>query len=115
MSGYYIAASAIALLGLALWRRAWRKRTDNLAINATWLENFSPVSYRPMLRLADPEDPGYLNQRSGPQAAAHYRQMQRRMFREYLRGLSRDFHRLYNIASKRSWSGLVDEKLKFIF
>jgi hypothetical protein len=126
MTGYYIAALPVAATIVILaWRRAWRKREDRLEVVAAWLENFSPATYLPMLRLANSGDSGYLNSRSGPEAAARYRQMQRRMLREYLRGLSRDFHRLHTVASEsprrsriereNSALVLIEEKLEFIF
>jgi hypothetical protein len=131
MTGYYLAAApVVALIAILVWRRAWRKREDNLQITQAWLENFSPNSYRPMLRLANSGDTGYLSSQRGPEAAARYRRTQRRMLREYLRGLSRDFHRLHTIAAERAVNvripnvgnhrgnsslALVEEKLEFIF
>jgi hypothetical protein len=126
MTGYYLAAvTVIVLIALVAWRRAWRKREDSLQITEAWLESFSPDSYLPMLRLANAGDSGYLNTQRGPEAAARYRRRQRRMLREYLRGLSRDFHRLHTIAAEsagcvRTDRGnlslvLVEEKLEFIF
>src|ERR1700691_4574640 len=126
MIGYYLAAVPVAaLIVIVAWRRAWRNRADNLQITEAWLENFSPGSYLPMLRLANPGDSGYLNLQRGPEAAARYRCLQRRMLREYLRGLSRDFHRLHIIAAESSWRvrvdhensalALMEEKLEFIF
>jgi hypothetical protein len=95
MAGYYLAAGPVAaLVVIVAWRRAGRKREDSLPIIEAWLESFSPGSYLPMLRLANSGDSGYLNLQRGPEAAARYRRMQRRMLREYLRGLSRDFNRL---------------------
>ncbi len=126
MTGYYLAVVPVAaLIVIVVWRRTWRKREDNLEITEAWLENFSPESYLPMLRLANLGDSGYLNAQRGPEAAARYRRLQRRMLREYLRSLSRDFHRLHIIADESSWRGrvdrensalaLVEEKLEFIF
>jgi len=126
MTGYYLAAVTVAaLIVVVIWRRAWRKREDSLEINEAWLENFSPHSYLPMLRLANSGDSGYLKTQRGPEAAARYRRLQRRMLREYLRGLSRDFHRLHIIAAESSGRvridgensslALIEEKLEFIF
>jgi hypothetical protein len=126
MLAYYLATVAVvSLIGIVAWRRAWRKREDSLEINAAWLENFSPGTYLPMLRLANSGDSGYVNAKRGPEAAAIYRRLQRRMLREYLRALSRDFHRLHTIAADSAWRAridhensalaLVEEKLEFIF
>jgi hypothetical protein len=103
MTAYYIAAlPVVVLIAIVAWRRARRRREDRPEIEA-WLENFSPGSYLPMLRLANSGDSGYLNTRCGPEAAARYRQRQRRMLREYLRGLSRDFRRLHTVAAENAW------------
>ena len=125
MTGYYLAAVPVAAFVVVLvWRRAWRKREDSLQIEA-WLASFSPDTYRPMLRLANAGDIGYLKMHRGPEAAAIYRRRQRRMLREYLHGLSRDFHRLHAIAAESAWRTridrensalvLIEEKLEFIF
>jgi hypothetical protein len=126
MTGYYLAAVPVAaLIVIVVWRRAWRKREDSLEIAEAWLESFSPESYRPMLRLANSGDAGYLKIQRGPEAAALYRCTQRRMLREYLRGLSRDFDRLHIIAAESAWLArvgrensalaLMEEKLEFSF
>ena len=125
MTGYYLAAVPVAALIVTLaWRHAWRKREGSLQIEA-WLESFSPDTYRPMLRLANSGDTGYLKIHRGPEAAASYRRRQRRMLREYLHGLSRDFHRLHTIAAESACRSridrensalvLIEEKLEFIF
>ncbi len=126
MTGYYLAATAIAaLIVIIVWRREWRQPEHSSRINEAWLETFSPGAYLPMLRLANSSDAGYLNAKRGPEAAASYRRRQRRMLREYLRGLSRDFHRLHTITDSSAWRArinrensalaLKEEKLNFIF
>ena len=124
MTGYYLAAVAV-LIAMMVWLHPWRKREDNRELMEAWLENFSPHIYLPMLRLAQSADTGYLNTQRGPEAAARYRRVQRRILREYLRGLSRDFHRLHALGtetrslartdSDNSSFALIEEKLEFIF
>jgi hypothetical protein len=123
MTGYYLGAVA-ALIVIIASRRPWRRREDNLKVMEAWLDNFSPHSYLPMLRLADSGDTGYLNIQRGPMAAARYRRIQREILKDYVRGLSRDFHRLHALGTddglrrihhENSALALVDEKLEFIF
>jgi hypothetical protein len=81
-----------------------------------WLESFSLNSYRPMVRLASGSDRSFLAKRRTLRIARRYRRTQRVLLREYLRGLSRDFHRLYSIAAVRDRSvELFDGHLEFIF
>jgi hypothetical protein len=78
-----------------------------------------------MLRLADHRDTGYLSMLQGHEVAARYRRVQRRLLREYLHGLSRDFHRLHTIAtqgalrsrqeSEISFFALAQKKIEFAF
>jgi hypothetical protein len=69
-----------------------------------------------MLRLATGSDRPFLAERSTPRIARKYRRTQRTLLREYLRGLSRDFQRLYSIAAVQDRSvELFDGQLEFIF
>lgn len=126
MIPYFLAAlTAAALTAIALWRRPWRRRDDNLQAVKDWLEHFSPDSYLPMLRLADQCDTGFVTARGGTEQAARYRRVQREILREYLRVLSRDFHRLHAVATESALRArddhgnlslvLVEEKMEFIF
>jgi hypothetical protein len=93
--------------------------------DATFLENFSPETYRPMLRLASKMDRRYLTAAHGAKLATFHRRVQRKLLREYLRDLSRDFNRLYDIATAKAVhavtdSGnlsmtLVEQQMGFIF
>jgi hypothetical protein len=85
------AAVAFALLFCALVRR------DRFAgINAEWLGSFSVARYRPMERLLAEEDFDFLASQRGyaPSIARRLRSERRKIFREYLRCLWRDFGRL---------------------
>jgi hypothetical protein len=93
--------------------------------DATFLENFSPETYRPMLRLASRMDRRYLTRAHSAKLAAFHRRIQRKLLREYLHELSRDFNRLYDIATTKAVhattdSGslsmtLVEQQMGFIF
>ncbi len=126
MIGEILAALFVAALGaIVLWRKPWRRQEENLAAVEAWLETFSPESYTPMLRLAERLDVGFLTQHRGPEEATRYKKLQRQILREYLRVLSRDFHRLHRLATESalrartdpesSSLALVEEKLEFIF
>jgi hypothetical protein len=104
---------------------AWRLRNDERVALEAWVEGFSSDSYLPMLRLAKPDDSAFLNAHRGPGEAARYRRLQRQLLKEYLRSLSRDFHRLHTLADSCAphapghdsgeTSVSVDEKMAFIF
>lgn len=116
-SDLLLAAPLAAFVVFAAWRWS-RHRPEDPARLEKWLERFSPDSYLPMLRLADGKDQGYLEVQRGPEAVVLYRQMQRQILREYLRILSRDFHRLHILASRgfvRVPLVLAEEKVKFVF
>ena len=93
--------------------------------DASFLENFSLKTYRPMLRLASQMDRRFLESAHSPQLASCHRKIQRQLLREYLRELSRDFNRLYSIATAKSVHALndsgnlsmtlVEQQMGFIF
>jgi len=62
-----------------------------------WWRTFSLEKYRPMERLFLQEDFEFLSSQPGfsPKLARRLRAERRRIFRRYLRSLSRDFDRLY--------------------
>jgi hypothetical protein len=70
--------------------------------DVSFLENFSLAAYRPMLRLASQMDRKFLSSAHGKTLAGCYRRIQRDLLREYLREASKDFNRLYAIATAKS-------------
>jgi len=118
-------AAASAVIVILAWRRPWRRRGDDRLVLETWLETFSLDGYLPMLRLAESSDAGFLSGYRGAEAAARYRHLQCQMLKEYLRSLSRDFHRLHILAvespPREGRDGgnpslaAVEEKMEFIF
>jgi hypothetical protein len=69
--------------------------------DASFLDNFSLMKYRPMLRLASQMDRKYLSVAHSDKLAGCYRKIQRGLLREYLRDASKDFNRLYSIANAK--------------
>lgn len=72
------------------------------ASELSFLESFSLRSYRPMLRLASQMDRNFLAKAHSAPLATCYRRIQRDLLREYLRDASRDFNRLYAIATAKA-------------
>lgn len=70
--------------------------------DSSFLENFSLGAYRPMLRLASQMDRKFLTAAHGEVLAGCYRKIQRNLLREYLRDASKDFNRLYAIATAKT-------------
>ncbi len=100
-----------AMLVMAEFVVWWRSHSHSYdSPNAeSWLDDFSSAAYRPMIRLAEPNDAGYLASQRGLDEAARYRRWQRRALRTYLRRLSRDFQRLHSLAAAAPW-----RRLKFL-
>jgi hypothetical protein len=69
--------------------------------DASFLDGFSPLRYRPMLRLATQMDRRFIRAAHGESLANCYRRIQRGLLREYLRNAAKDFNRLYAIANAR--------------
>jgi len=65
-----------------------------------WLANFSMATYRPMLRLLTEGDYEFFAAQPGitPKAVRQLRRERRRVFKTYLNGLVKDFHRLHLAA-----------------
>jgi len=65
-----------------------------------WCNYFSIDRYRPMERLFSDEDYRFLADQPGysPRLARRLKAERRRIFRQYLRSLGRDFNRLYTAA-----------------
>jgi hypothetical protein len=79
------------------FRRLAATRQDALP-SGEWWANFSLEKYRPMERLFAPEDYEFLAAQPGftPALARRLQAERRRIFRRYLKCLSRDFDRLYS-------------------
>jgi len=115
----------VAIVALTRLSSSQPPAQSSCASDASFLENFSMKTYRPMLRLASQMDRRYLKAAHGPKLASHHRKIQRQLLREYLRELSRDFNRLYDIATAKSVSAmndsgnisviLVEQQMGFIF
>jgi len=76
--------------------------------DVSFLESFSLGAYRPMLRLASQMDRKFLSSAHGETLAGCYRKIQRQLLREYLRDASKDFNRLYAIATAKSVQAVSD-------
>jgi hypothetical protein len=116
----------IAIVGLTKFSSTQPAAAKNsYGSDASFLEDFSLRTYRPMLRLSSQMDRRFLNSAHGPKLADHHRRIQRQLLREYLRNLSRDFNRLYDIATAKSVhalndtgnmsTSLVEHQMGFIF
>jgi|ERR1051325_9643868 hypothetical protein len=66
------------------------------------MREFDLRHYRPMLRLVEQEDAIFLESQPGyrPEIGRAWKRARRRVLRMYLRGLSRDFHRLHAEARR---------------
>lgn len=86
----------IAVAFILLFRKL-ASRPGQAEPNLDWWKNFSLEKYRPMERLFLEEDFAFLSSQPGftPQLARRLRSERRKIFRRYLRSLSRDFNRLY--------------------
>jgi hypothetical protein len=76
--------------------------------DVSFLDNFSLGAYRPMLRLASQMDRKFLSSAHGETLAGCYRKIQRNLLREYLREASKDFNRLYAIATAKTVQAVSD-------
>jgi hypothetical protein len=70
--------------------------------DTSFVENFSLATYRPMLRLASQIDRRFVSAAHSDSLGACYRKIQRGLLREYLRDASKDFNRLYAIATAKA-------------
>jgi hypothetical protein len=98
----------LALAEFILWWRSHSRGYDSQRTES-WLEDFSSAAYLPMIRLAEPNDAGFLAAQRGLSEAARYRRWQREALRSYLRRLTRDFQRLHTLAAAAPW-----RRLKFL-
>ncbi len=97
VGGILVGAFLAAFLGVVVRLARQGHASD---IDARWLANFSPSSYRPMERLLIEEDLEFLASQPGytPALGRHLREERRRIFLAYLRNLTRDFERLHRAA-----------------
>ena len=96
--------------------RGVSRRDDDLVAVETWLEQFSPGSYLPMVRLAEGRDTPFLRKFRGVEETARYRRLQRQMLRDYLHSLARDFHRLHGLGAEETPNSaliVVEERMAF--
>ena len=72
------------------------KLRETLPVTQEWLAELSPDRYRPMNRLLDNRDIRFLREQQGfrPEMEKRLRAQRVLVFREYLRLLEADFHRL---------------------
>jgi hypothetical protein len=76
--------------------------------DASFIDNFSLRTYRPMLRLASQIDKEFLVRAHGKDLASCYRKIQRDLLREYLKEASKDFNRMYAIATRQAVQAVSD-------
>jgi hypothetical protein len=101
----------LLVAAVALMARYSPKAEDSHAFygsDVSFLDNFSLGAYRPMLRLASQMDRKFLTSAHGEILAGCYRKIQRQLLREYLRDASKDFNRLYSIASAKTVKAVSD-------
>jgi hypothetical protein len=103
MSGVVIGAVVLAILVAIAFAFLIRKVVSRQAepdSDLDWCRGFSVAKYRPMERLFVEEDYEFLAAQPGfhPRIYTKLQAERRRVFRHYLRCLSRDFDRLYAAA-----------------
>lgn len=103
MSGAVMGAAALAILIAIAFVVLIRKVMSRQAApesDLDWCRGFSVAKYRPMERLFVEEDYDFLAAQPGfhPRIYTKLQAERRRVFRHYLRCLSRDFDRLYGAA-----------------
>jgi len=76
--------------------------------DASFVESFSLATYKPMLRLASQMDRRFVAAAHSESLGACYRKIQRGLLREYLRDASKDFNRLYAIATAKAVRATTD-------
>ncbi len=79
-------------------------------VDPDWLANYSPARYRPMERLLALKDFEFLRSTDGwtPELEEAFRSGRRRLYRRYLRLISRDFGRLHMAARTLALLSPVD-------
>jgi hypothetical protein len=96
------AAALVLLVALAFVLLFHRLATTakNGSIDSEWCRDFSIDRYRPMERLLFQGDWAFLASQPGfcTSIARRLKSQRRRLLRQYLRGLGRDFEKLYRAA-----------------
>ena len=87
---------AAVIAGLALFIRNLARAESALPVTAEWINELSTDRYRPMLRLLDSGDIGFLRSQPGytPQMESRLRAQRCQIFRTYLRCLNLDVKRV---------------------
>lgn len=90
-----LALGLTLLFGFLIKRLVWQARAE--PVDPEWIRAFSLTRYRPMQRLLDESEFRFLRMQSGyrPEIEQQLRSERRRLYRRYLRSMSRDFDRLY--------------------
>src|SRR5713226_4899936 len=94
-----ICVAAPLLVGaIGLWRLVMRRKATLQDLE--WLDAYSITDYRVMQRLLCEADYEFLASQPGyrPEIARKLRRERRRIFRQYLRELNADFHRIQAVA-----------------
>jgi hypothetical protein len=91
-----LTASAALIILLILLVRKNSPGQASLPVTAAWIDELSVERYRPMMRLLDHRDVEFLRSQPGftPGMLRRLRAQRALIFREYLRCLSEDFHRV---------------------
>jgi hypothetical protein len=107
-----ISVALAALLCLLFYRLVVAGRV--FQIDASWWGRFSPNRYRPMRRLLNPEEFGYLRSLAGrdPALVAECRRNRVQVFQGYLRELIADFGRLQALGQLLVGAGSATETLR---
>lgn len=90
----------LTALGFFFLFRGLLSRQRDSQTSLEWCSQFSVAKYRPMERLFSDEDYEFLSTQPGysPQIMRKLQAERRKIFRHYLRALSRDFDRLHTAA-----------------
>jgi hypothetical protein len=97
--GAAVLVAAAGLLVVFLLRR-WNSPAHDPEPSLEWCTRFTVQRYRPMERLFSEDDDRFLAAQPGcsPRLMQRLRADRRRIFRHYLRCLSRDFNKLHRAA-----------------
>ncbi len=98
--GVILIVILIAIAGFAWMVARLVRPAGSGAVSLEWLDEFSMEKYAPMERLVHDTDYEFLSRQRGFEPAIAKRLMneRKRIFREYLRHVRVDFHRLVELA-----------------